>query len=52
MEWTIQNKLKGVTSMNKKFAFLPIKTQKFLNTILGIKEVSLQEILGIHNIFD
>ena len=52
MRWMIQNKLKGVTSMTDKFSLLPIETKIFLNEILGIKEVSLQEILGIHNIFD
>lgn len=33
--------------MNKKFAFLPLKTQKFLNTILDIEEVTLREMSGI-----
>jgi len=48
MRWMTQNKLKGVTvSMNKKFMFLPIKTQKFLNMILDIEEVSLREMSGI-----
>jgi len=47
MRWMIQNKLKGVTSMNKKFVFLPLKTQIFLNTILDIEEVSLREMFGI-----
>jgi len=47
MRWMIQNKLKGVTSMNKKFCLLPYSTQMFLNTILDIKEVSLREMSGI-----
>ena len=33
--------------MNKKFVFLPLKTQIFLNTILDIEEVSLREMFGI-----
>ena len=48
MRWMIQNKLKGVTvSMNRVFSLLPANTQKFLNTILDIKEVSLREMSGI-----
>ena len=48
MRWMTQNKLKGVTvSMNKNFCRLPYRTQIFLNTILGIKEVSLREMSGI-----
>ena len=47
MRWMIQNKLKGVTSMIDKFSLLPTETKRFLNTILGIKEVTLREISGI-----
>ena len=47
MRWMIQNKLKGVTSMNRVFSLLPANTQRFLNTILDIQEVSLREISGI-----